>query len=206
MSRGTGALVVISVLDLLTFALCAPYSETTDGAHFDSLLALVAQRGKELFCLLQHRSLSVVKGNAQFTPTQLDDALIRILVLSSGAGLLMRAIVEEGDDALTAQMQQLALSEAAFPRHLLIAFFTRNKGPDQGDGRVLLNRQLSRKLVALWTTNNKQAEQVLQRILPAGLLGFLESDLKVPENDDAIGEGVPHRDNIKVRFLDSYGF
>lgn len=43
----------------------------------------------------------------------------------SGAGLLMRAIVEEGDDALTARMQQLALSEAAFPRHLLISFFTR---------------------------------------------------------------------------------
>ena len=61
--RGTGALVVISVLDFLTFALCAPYSETTDGAHFDALLALIATRGKELFRLLQHPSLSVVKGN-----------------------------------------------------------------------------------------------------------------------------------------------
>ena len=60
--RGTGALVVISVLDLLTFALCAPYSETTDGAHFETLLALIAQRGRELFRLLQHPSLSVVKG------------------------------------------------------------------------------------------------------------------------------------------------
>ena len=60
--RGTGALVVISVLDFLTFALCAPYSETTDGAHFDALLALIAKRGKELFRLLQHPSLSVIKG------------------------------------------------------------------------------------------------------------------------------------------------
>jgi DnaJ family protein C protein 13 len=53
---------VISVLDFLTFALCAPYSETTDGAHFDALLAIIAQRGKELFRLLQHPSLSVIKG------------------------------------------------------------------------------------------------------------------------------------------------
>jgi DnaJ family protein C protein 13 len=60
--RGTGALVVISVLDFLTFALCAPYSETTDGAHFDALLAIIAKRGKELFRLLQHPSLSVIKG------------------------------------------------------------------------------------------------------------------------------------------------
>jgi len=64
--RGTGALVVISVLDFLTFALCAPYSETTDGAHFDALLALIATRGKELFRLLQHPSLSVVKGTLSF--------------------------------------------------------------------------------------------------------------------------------------------
>lgn len=75
---------------------------------------------------------------------------------------------------------------------------------DQGDGRVLLNRQLSRKLVALWTTNNPDAESVLQRILPAGLLNFLESDAKVPENDEEIGEGVPHRDNIKVSTSNFY--
>ncbi len=55
-------MVVISVLDFLTFALCAPYSETTDGAHFDALLGLIAKRGRELFRLLQHPSLSVVKG------------------------------------------------------------------------------------------------------------------------------------------------
>ena len=61
--RGTGALVVISVLDFLTFALCAPYSETTDGGHFDALLALIAKRGRELFRLLQHPSLSIIKGN-----------------------------------------------------------------------------------------------------------------------------------------------
>src|SRR2546426_1251838 len=43
--RGTGALVVASMLDFLTFALCPPYSETTDGGHFDILLAMVADYG-----------------------------------------------------------------------------------------------------------------------------------------------------------------
>lgn len=42
-----------------------------------------------------------------------------------GAGLLMRAVVEEGDEALAARMQHLALSEAALPRHLLTAFYTK---------------------------------------------------------------------------------
>lgn len=41
------------MLDILTFALCVPYSETTDGTHFDTLLALVAKRGRYLFQLFQ---------------------------------------------------------------------------------------------------------------------------------------------------------
>lgn len=51
--RGTGALVVSAMLDILTFALCVPYSETTDGTHFDTLLGLVAKRGRYLFQLFQ---------------------------------------------------------------------------------------------------------------------------------------------------------
>lgn len=68
-----------------------------------------------------------------------------------------------------------------------------------GDGRLLLNRQLSRKLVALWTSNNEEALTLFQRILPAGLLSFLESSESVPENvDEEVGEGVPNRDNLKA--------
>ncbi len=37
----------------------------------------------------------------------------------------MRAVVEEGDEQLSARMQHLALSEAALPRHLLIALYTK---------------------------------------------------------------------------------
>lgn len=41
------------MLDILTFALCIPYSETTDGTHFDTLLGMVAKRGRYLFQLFQ---------------------------------------------------------------------------------------------------------------------------------------------------------
>ena len=55
--RSTGALVIAAMLDFLTFALCAPYSETTDGAYFDVLLEMVADDGRVLFRLFQVMSL-----------------------------------------------------------------------------------------------------------------------------------------------------
>ena len=36
--RQSGALVVAGILNYLTFALCSPYSETTDRKQFDVLL------------------------------------------------------------------------------------------------------------------------------------------------------------------------
>ena len=54
--HGTGALVISAMLDFLTFALCAPYSETTDGGHFDSLLETVAANGRIIFKLFQVRT------------------------------------------------------------------------------------------------------------------------------------------------------
>ena len=44
--RQQGALVVAGMLDFLTFSLCSPYSETTDGKQFDMLLEKVSQRGR----------------------------------------------------------------------------------------------------------------------------------------------------------------
>ena len=41
------------MLDFLTFALCVPYSETTEGKHFDNLLEMVAKRGRLIFRLFQ---------------------------------------------------------------------------------------------------------------------------------------------------------
>ncbi len=37
----------------------------------------------------------------------------------------MRAVVEEGDEELAARMQHLALSEAAYPRHIMTALYTK---------------------------------------------------------------------------------
>ena len=51
--HNTGALVISAMLDFLTFSLCAPYSETTDGGHFDSLLEMVAANGRIVFKLFQ---------------------------------------------------------------------------------------------------------------------------------------------------------
>ncbi|XP_046397209.1 dnaJ homolog subfamily C member 13 [Ischnura elegans] len=194
-SRGTGALVVAAVLDFLTFALCVPYSETTDGTHFDSLLKMVAERGRSLFRLFQHPSLAIVKG----------------------AGLVMRAIVEEGEAEVAARMQDLALAEGALPRHLLAALFTippslgdmasragntGKNGPLVVDSRLLAHRQLSRHLVGLWVAGHPTAMGLLKRIMPAGLLAYLDSDEKVPPHEE---EHILERDNLKLAQAESEG-
>nr|XP_031831200.1 dnaJ homolog subfamily C member 13 [Nomia melanderi] len=169
-NHGTGALVVSAMLDLLTFALCVPYSETTDGKHFDNLLEMVAARGRSLFKLFQHPSLAIVKG----------------------AGLIMRAIIEEGAPEVAAKMQELALAEGALPRHLLNSLFTVGT-----DGRLLTHRQLCRHLVGLWVTGHPTAMGLLKRIMPVGLLNYLDSNEKVPESF-LEKERLNNRDNLKI--------
>ena len=152
---GTGALVVSSMLDFLTFALCAPYSETTDGLHFDTLLNMVACHGRQLFKLFQHPSLAIVKG----------------------AGFVMKAIIEEGDAVMARKMQELALAEGSLPRHLHISLFT-----PSNDSRYLAFQQLSRHLVSLWFVENETALKLLKRIFPIGLLSYLEHPDKPPKS------------------------
>ncbi|XP_050953803.1 dnaJ homolog subfamily C member 13 isoform X2 [Labeo rohita] len=166
--HGTGALVISSLLDFLTFALCAPYSETTEGQQFDMLLEMVASNGRTLFKLFQHPSMAIVKG----------------------AGLIMKAIIEEGDKEIATKMQELALSEGALPRHLHTSMFTIS-----ADQRMLTNRQLSRHLVGLWTAENPTALNLLKRILPTGLLAYLDSSDPVPEKDV---DRMHIRDNVKI--------
>ncbi|XP_054277797.1 dnaJ homolog subfamily C member 13-like isoform X1 [Macrosteles quadrilineatus] len=165
----TGTLVVTAMLDFLTFALCVPFSETTEGKHFDTLLEMVAQKGRTLFKLFQHTSLTVLKG----------------------AGLVMRAVIEEGDAGVAAKMQELALCEGALPRHLLIALFT--SGSEQ---RHLAHRQLSRHLVGLWVTGNSCAMELLNRCMPVGLLQYLESKDRVPDGEAE--DVLQIRDNLKL--------
>ncbi|XP_076821267.1 dnaJ homolog subfamily C member 13-like isoform X2 [Clavelina lepadiformis] len=165
--KGCGALVINAMLDFLTFALCAPHSETTEGKCFDQLLQLVADLGRCLFRLFQHPSMAIVKG----------------------AGLVMKAIIEEGDSETAAHMQGLALAEGALPRHLHTSMFTTSV-----DTRVLTNRQLSQHLIGLWVTGHPPAMALLKRIMPAGLLAYLESDEDVPENEKDL---LHIRDNLK---------
>lgn len=167
-THGTGALVVSAMLDFLTFALCAPYSETTDGSHFDRLLEMVADNGRSLYRLFQHPSLAIVKG----------------------AGLILKAVIEEGENDIPSRMQQLALTEGALPHHLYTALFTQT-----ADGRLLTHRQLSRSLVALWAAENKLATELLERTVPSGLLAFLESKDTVPLDDI---DRLNTRDNLKI--------
>ena len=113
-------------------------SETTDADKFDMVLELVAGLGRTLFKLFQHPSLAIVKA----------------------AGLIMKSIIEEGDQDTATKMQELSLCEGALPRHLHTALFTAST-----DNRLLTHRQLSRHLIALWITGNPTATALLHRIL-----------------------------------------
>lgn len=165
--KGTGALVISAMLDFLTYALCPPFSETTDGEFFDSLLELVAANGRIFYRLFQHPSTAIVKG----------------------AGMIMKAIIEEGTPELAAKMQELSLSEGALPRHLHSAMFTQSV-----DARMLTLRQLSRTLVALWCASHSTALALLARILPVGLIQYLYSNETVPRDRDLLNT----RDNLSL--------
>ncbi|CAH2042626.1 unnamed protein product, partial [Iphiclides podalirius] len=170
-TAGSGALVVAAMLDFLTFALCVPYSETTDGKQFDHLLEMVANRGRVVFKLFEHPSLAIVKG----------------------AGLVTRALVEEGGGGVGARMQSLALAEAALPRHLLAALYQ----PSAPQPARLHLRHLARHLVALWLVDHAPAHDLLRRIMPSGLLAFLESTESPPAA--ALQEQqVQERDNLQL--------
>lgn len=166
--RGTGSLVISGLLDFFTFALCLPYSETSEGASFETLLTMVASRGRAIFRLFSHPSLAIVKG----------------------AGLVMRAIIDEASEALVAQLRQMSLAEGALLQHILIACFA-----NVNDPRNLVLRQLSRQLIALWTENNPQAQDLLKRVFPEGLLSFLDSPDLPPETEK---DHLFVRDNLQL--------
>ncbi|GMT02615.1 hypothetical protein PENTCL1PPCAC_24789, partial [Pristionchus entomophagus] len=154
--RNTGWLVVASMLDFLTYAVCAPFSETTGGDTFDMILKMVAARGRAFYALFQAKSMTIVKG----------------------AGMVLRAIIEESDVETSKNMQTLALTEGAFLSHLEMALLIPGR-----DLRVLTNRQLSGHLIGLWIADNQPASDLLSRSLPRGLLDFLQSMDKVPVSE-----------------------
>lgn len=128
---------------------------------------MVAANGRIFYKLFQHPSMAIVKG----------------------AGMIMKAIIEEGSSELAARMQELSLSEGALPRHLHTSLFTQSI-----DARMLTMRQLSRSLVALWCTSNTKAIDLLERILPLGLCQYLSSSEQAPKDKDLNNM----RDNLKL--------
>lgn len=166
-NRGTGALVVSSMLDFLTYALCAPYSETTDSSCFDTLLNLVASNGRDIYKLFQHPSVAIVKG----------------------AGLVIKAIIQEGEPNVSKRMQELSLAEGALMKHLHIGLFSQFK-----DGRTLGVQYLSRHLIALWSIENEETKALFRRMFPLGLLNYLDSTEKPSQSMISL----PARDNLKL--------
>ena len=166
-NRGTGALVVSSMLDFLTYALCAPYSETTDSSCFDTLLNLVASNGRDIYQLFQHPSLAIVKG----------------------AGLVIKAIIQEGEPNVSKRMQELSLAEGALMKHLHIGLFSQFR-----DGKTLGVQYLSRHLVALWSIGNEETKALFRRMFPLGLLNYLDSNEKPPQSMIS----MPVRDNLQL--------
>uniref|UniRef100_A0A914BXU0 J domain-containing protein n=1 Tax=Acrobeloides nanus TaxID=290746 RepID=A0A914BXU0_9BILA len=154
--RGTGCLVIASMLDFLTYTVCAPYSETTTGETFDLILELVAKRGRAFYKLFHSPSMTIIKG----------------------AGLVMRAIIEESTSEFSRAMQMLSLTEGAFLKHLHMALLSTGR-----DLRVLTNKQLSGHLIALWIAENSAAMELLRRCIPRGLLDYLDSTEKVPQSE-----------------------
>jgi len=81
---------------------------------------MVSDLNRKFFKLFQHPSLAIVRG----------------------AGLLMRAMIEEAPEVTMKKMQEMSLSEGAILKHLGTAVFTQST-----DNRMLTHRELSRQLV-----------------------------------------------------------
>lgn len=78
------------------------------------------------------------------------------MAIVKGAGLVMRALIEEGGGTVGSRMQALALAEAALPRHLLSALYAPAR---------LHHRHLARHLVALWLVDHAPAHSLLTRLV-----------------------------------------
>lgn len=152
---GTGALLLAQILEVFAFVLCHPHAETTPPECFEYMMALVAGIGRPFYRFFSHACLRVAKA----------------------AGLLMSALVEEGDDKIVLAIRHDALCEGALLEQFVEAVFLQGN-----DARAALRRTLSRRLVALWAAGYQPTTDVLFRILPAPLLRVLSSKDAPPEN------------------------
>eukprot|EP01135_Chromosphaera_perkinsii_P007978 Nk52_evm50s1073 gene=Nk52_evmTU50s1073 len=161
---GTGCLVVTALLDFFVFALCDPYSDTTNAEQFDTILEVFSEvAGRSIFKLFSHPSIAVVRG----------------------AGMIMRSLIEEGDKAISDKMKYSALAEAAILKHIHNAIYI-----EGSDYRQYQYRELSKHLLGLWATDNEEIQSLIPRMFPAGLVSFLYKDDEVPEKEAAPSSGL----------------
>ena len=92
--------------------------------------------------------------------------------------LLMRAIVEDTSREIACQMQDAALCDGILLRHFRNALYSLSQ--DQ--------RYISRYLVALWVSGNQRGLKLLARIVPRGLLHYLDMPMLSERECDALLE------------------
>ncbi|KAJ9449740.1 DnaJ-like protein subfamily C GRV2, partial [Diplonema papillatum] len=150
----TGALVVSALLDFFVFALCPPYSGTTESSHFNTIVETLAEgAGPAMFRLYLHPCMA----------------------LGIASGMLMKTIVQECETQAS-RLQRYALSEGTLLRQFYQAIWS--KSVDQ--------RELAIQLIALWTVECPEAQELFKRMLPVALLSFLQSKNTVPETADPV--------------------
>eukprot|EP00759_Apiculatamorpha_spiralis_P010258 PhF_6_TR17070/c0_g1_i3/m.26161/K09533/DNAJC13; DnaJ homolog subfamily C member 13 len=144
--KGTGAVVVKSIIEMLSYAVCYPFSETTDEGHFSRILKMLAEKSAvALFRLLRHPCKSI----------------------SRNAGRVLQVVLEEGTEESVSQMQAYALTECAILLHFQQGAFCAHEHNRE-------QRDLARHLIGLYCKENTAAQDLLKRMVPNALLFFLQ--------------------------------
>ncbi|RNC31373.1 endosomal trafficking protein RME-8, partial [Trypanosoma cruzi] len=93
--------------------------------------------------------------------------------ISYSAGQLIRVIMEEGTGEQFRALQLAALSEGGIIGQLHLAIFSKN--------REL--RDLARQLIAYWTYENTDMQDLMRTIFPPALLYYLQSSEEPPKDE-----------------------
>ena len=112
--------------------------------------------------------------------TEMGEALFRIFLhpsaqVVSDASLMMEVITRDSPPDVKVQIQSAAVLEGALLKHLHLSLFANTYG----------EKKTSRTLVAMWCDCNAEVQDLLTRVLPLGLLLFLDT----PPDTGSAGRG-----------------
>jgi len=149
-------LAAAALLEALAALCLEPGSRTTETPLLEASLEGAASLGRPLFALFSHPSPRV----------------------AGGAAVLMRAVADGGGCA-AAPMREAALREGALLQHLRVAAAGAcgggggGGGGAGGGGSVSAKARLSQQLVAAWADDYAPALALMRRVLPPGLVRYL---------------------------------